>query len=110
VQYGQALFKFQATQHRLAEMFVEVQAVRSILLCGLAHIDAEAAARRRAVAAAAIVAANSGRLVGDFSIQLHGGIGMTDEYRIGHYYKKLVTFAQLHGGSDWQLARLAACG
>jgi alkylation response protein AidB-like acyl-CoA dehydrogenase len=108
VQFGQALFNFQATQHRLAEMFVEVQEVRSILYCGLAHIDAAPAARRRAVSAAVVVAAGSGRVVADLAVQMHGGIGMTDEYRIGHYYKRLLAFWLLYGGTQEQLARLAA--
>jgi alkylation response protein AidB-like acyl-CoA dehydrogenase len=108
VQFGQPLIKFQATQHRLAEMFVEVQEVRSILYFTLANIDGPTAARQRAVAAAVTLATNSARVVGDLSVQLHGGIGMTDEYRIGHYYKKLVAFTLLYGGKDTQPARLAA--
>jgi alkylation response protein AidB-like acyl-CoA dehydrogenase len=110
VQFGQPLSKFQATQHRLAEMFVEVQEMRSILYCGLAHIDAEPAQRRRAVSAAKVVAASSGRLVAGLGIQLHGGIGMTEEYRVGHYFKKMVTTEKLFGDVDYHLARLAGGG
>jgi len=108
VQFGQPLIKFQAIQHRLAEMFVEVQEMRSILYCGLAHIDAEAAERRRAVSAAKIVACGGGRLVTGLGIQLHGGIGMTEEYRVGHYFKKMVTTDKLFGDVDYHLARLAS--
>jgi alkylation response protein AidB-like acyl-CoA dehydrogenase len=110
VQFGQPLSKFQATQHRLAEMFVEVQEMRSILYCGLAHIDAEAAVRSRAVSAAKVVACGGGRLVTGFGIQLHGGIGMTDEYRVGHYFKKMVTTEKLFGDLDYHLTRLAFGG
>ena len=110
VQFGQPLNKFQATQHRLAEMFVEVQEMRSILYCGLAHIDAEPAERRRAVSAAKVVACGGGRLVTGLGIQLHGGIGMTDEYRVGHYFKKLVTAEKLFGDVDYHLTRLAFGG
>ena len=108
IQFGQPLIKFQAVQHRLAEMFVEVQEMRSILYCGLAHIDAEVPERRRAVSAAKVVAGGAGRLVAGLGIQLHGGIGMTEEYRVGHYFKKLVTMDKLFGDSDYHLARLAA--
>ena len=107
VQFGQALFKFQATQHRLAEMFVEVQEVRSILYCGLAHLDAERATRRRMVSAAKAVTAQAGRLVGGLGIQLHGGIGMTDEYRVGHYFKHLVVFEKLYGDTEYHLSKVA---
>jgi alkylation response protein AidB-like acyl-CoA dehydrogenase len=107
-QFGQPLFNFQATQHRLAEMFVEVQETRSILYCGLAHIDSEALARRRAVSAAKVVTANAGRIVGGLGIQLHGGMGMTEEYSVGHYFKKFITTEKLFGDTDYHLARLAA--
>ena len=107
VQFGQPLFKFQATQHRLAEMFVEVQEVRSILYCGLAHLDAERATRRRMVSAAKAVTAQAGRLVGGLGIQLHGGIGMTDEYRVGHYFKHLVVFEKLYGDTEYHLSQVA---
>lgn len=107
VQFGQSLFKFQATQHRLAEMFVEVQEVRSILYCGLAHLDAERTTRRRMVSAAKAVTAQAGRLVGGLGIQLHGGIGMTDEYRVGHYFKHLVVFEKLYGDTDYHLTQVA---
>lgn len=106
-QFGQPLFKFQATQHRLAEMFVEVQETRSILYCGLAHIDSEPRARRRAISAAKVVAANAGRIVGGLGIQLHGGMGMTEEYSVGHYLKKFITTEKLFGDTDYHLARLA---
>jgi alkylation response protein AidB-like acyl-CoA dehydrogenase len=106
VQFGQPLGKFQATQHRLAEMFVEVQETRSILYCGLAHIEATAAARRRAISAAKVVAASAGRIVGGLGIQLHGGIGVTEEYRVGHYFKKLVVTEKLLGDTDHHLRRL----
>ena len=105
-QFGQPLLKFQATQHRLAEMFVEVQETRSILYCGLAHIDAPAPARRRAVSAAKVVAANAARIVGGLGIQLHGGIGMTEEYSVGHYFKRFITTEKLCGDTDYHLARL----
>jgi len=106
-QFGQPLFRFQATQHRLAEMFVEVQETRSILYCGLAHIDSEAPARRRAISAAKVVATNAGRIVGGLGIQLHGGMGMTEEYSVGHYFKKFITTEKLCGDTDYHLVRLA---
>jgi alkylation response protein AidB-like acyl-CoA dehydrogenase len=106
-QFGQPLAKFQALQHRLAEMFVEVQETRSILYRGLAYIDAPAAERKSAVSAAKLVAAGAGRVVGEQGIQLHGGVGMTDEYQVGHYYKRLIALEKAFGDVDYHLERLA---
>lgn len=107
VQFGQAIGKFQALQHRLAEMFVEVQEARSILCCGLAHVEADAPLRRAMISAARIVAVNAARIVGGQGIQLHGSIGVTAEYVVGHYYKHLLAFEKIHGDAHWHLERFA---
>jgi alkylation response protein AidB-like acyl-CoA dehydrogenase len=109
-QFGQPLIRFQALQHRLAEMFVEIQETRSILYRGLAYIEAPAAERRAAVSAAKVVAANAGRVVGEQGIQLHGGVGMTQEYQVGHYYKRLIALEKSFGDVDYHLERLAGSG
>jgi len=104
-QFGQPIGKFQALQHRMAEMFVEVQETRSILYRGIAHLQDAPAARRQAVSAAKVMLGSAGRFVGGQGIQLHGGIGVTDEYRIGHCYKRLLVLEKLYGDSDWHLGR-----
>ena len=104
-QFGQPIGKFQALQHRMAEMFVEVQETRSILYRGMAHLDGAAAARQQAVSAAKVMLGSAGRFVGGQGIQLHGGIGVTDEYQVGHYYKRLLVLEKLYGDSDWHLSR-----
>jgi alkylation response protein AidB-like acyl-CoA dehydrogenase len=106
-QFGQPLARFQALQHRLAEMFVEVQEVRSVLYRGLAYIDSAAPARQAAVSAAKVVTNTASRLVGAQGIQLHGGVGMTDEYAIGHYFKRLIAIEKAFGDSDYHVRRLA---
>jgi alkylation response protein AidB-like acyl-CoA dehydrogenase len=105
VQFGQPIGKFQALQHRMSEMFVEVQGARSILFQGLARIDAAPQARARAVSAAQVVVSHAGRFVGAQGIQLHGGMGMTDECAVGHYFKRLVTIEKSYGDADWHLRR-----
>jgi len=110
VQFGRPIGKFQALQHRMAEMFVEVQEARSILYCGLANIDAVPALRTRAIAAMKVVMANAGRIVGGSAIQLHGGMGLTAECAAGHYYKKLVAFDMVYGDVDENLDRLVRQG
>jgi alkylation response protein AidB-like acyl-CoA dehydrogenase len=107
VQFGQPIGKLQALQHRMAEMFVEVQEVRSILYCGIAHLHAEPSVRGAVISAAKLVTLEAGRIVGGQGIQLHGGIGMTQEYAVGHYFKKLVTFERTYGDGDWHVDRLA---
>lgn len=107
VQFGQPIGKLQALRHRMAEMFVEVQEVRSILYCGLAHLNAEAAVRGAIISAAKLVTLEAGRIVGGQGIQLHGGIGVTEEYAVGHYFKKLVAFEKTYGDGAWHLQRLA---
>jgi alkylation response protein AidB-like acyl-CoA dehydrogenase len=108
VQFGQPIGKFQALQHRMAEMFVEVQETRSILYRGMALLEAAPAERKRAVSAAKVVACNAGKFVGAQGIQLHGGIGMTEEHSIGHYYKKLVAFEKRFGDTEFHVSRY--CG
>jgi alkylation response protein AidB-like acyl-CoA dehydrogenase len=108
VQFGQAIGKFQALQHRMAEMFVEVQESRSALYRGMAYLDADPAARRAAVSAAKVVVGDAARFVGGQGIQLHGGIGITEEYSVGHYFRKLAAFEKIHGDSDWHLDRFIA--
>jgi len=104
-QFGQPIGRFQALQHRMSEMFVDVQETRSIMLRGIASLDAEPAARRRAVSAAKVMLGSAGRFVGGQGIQLHGGIGLTDEHPIGHYYKRLMVLEKLYGDSEWHLSR-----
>jgi alkylation response protein AidB-like acyl-CoA dehydrogenase len=107
-QFGQPIGKFQALQHRMSEMFVEVQETRSILLRGLANLEGEPAARKQAVSAAKVMLGTAGRFVGGQGIQLHGGIGVTDEYQVGHYYKRLLALEKIYGDSDWHLDRFIA--
>jgi alkylation response protein AidB-like acyl-CoA dehydrogenase len=107
VQFGQPIGKLQALQHRMAEMFVEVQEVRSILYCGIAQLNAEVSVRGSVVSAAKLVTLKAGRIVGSQGVQLHGGIGMTEEYAMGHYFKKLVAFEKTYGDGDWHAERLA---
>ncbi len=108
-QYGQLIGDFQALRHRLADMFIETEQARSIILRGLEAV-VDAAPGRRAALAAAVKArvAQAGMFVGGQAIQLHGGIGVTDEYPVGHIFKRLFVFAQRHGGEARQVERFAA--
>jgi alkylation response protein AidB-like acyl-CoA dehydrogenase len=107
-QFGQPIGKFQALQHRMAEMFTQAQSARSMLFHGLANMDAASPQRAAAVSAAKVATAEAGFFVGSQGIQLHGGMGMTDEYPVGHYFKRLVVLEKAYGDSDWHLARYAS--
>jgi len=106
-QFGQPLAKFQALQHRMAEMFVEVQETRSILYYGLAHLNGPAEKRQVAVSRAKVVASAAGRIVGGQGIQLHGGAGLTEEYAVGHYFRHLIALERMLGDPEFHLSRLA---
>ena len=88
-------------------MFVEVQETRSALYHALAHLDAEPRERNAAVSSAMVVASEAGRIVGGQGIQLHGGVGMTDEYQVGHFFKRLLVLEKSWGDVDFHLDRIA---
>lgn len=107
VQYGKPLAQFQALQHRMAEMFVELEQSQAILYRALSRFD-DSEQRRPAVSAAKLLISKAARWVTGQCIQLHGGIGVTDEYAVGHHYKAMLTFEQRYGDSDWHLDVCAA--
>ena len=92
-------------------MLVELEQARSMALFATMMVDEpDAAERRRAISAATVQIRRSGRFVGQQAVQLHGGIGMTLEYKIGHYFKRLTAMETLFGDTDHHLAALAAAG
>jgi pimeloyl-CoA dehydrogenase small subunit len=110
-QFGVAIGAFQALQHRAVDMLVALEQARSMAM--LATMMAEApddAERRRTIAAAKVQCGRSGRYVGQQAIQLHGGIGMTEEYKVGHYFKRVTMIDTLFGDADHHLAAVADAG
>ncbi len=106
VQYGQPLARFQALQHRMAEMFVETDQARALLFRAIAAVETgEPLARARAVSAAKWLISKAGLFVTAQGIQLHGGIGTTEEYAVGHHYKAMVSFDKRLGNADFHLLR-----
>ncbi len=107
-QFGVPIGRFQALQHRAVDMFIQVEQARSmaIMACGLLS-SADAFERRRAVIAAKEFVGRAGRFVGQQAIQLHGGMGVTEELAAGHYFKRLTAIDILFGNSAWQRARFA---
>jgi alkylation response protein AidB-like acyl-CoA dehydrogenase len=107
-QFGQPLAKFQVLQHRLVDMSVAAEEARAVVHAGLQALDDDAPGAQRAVWAAKVTTSRAARLVGGQAIQLHGGIGMTDELAIGHYYKRLTLCETLFGDAEWYLKQIGA--
>jgi len=103
-QFGVAIASFQALQHRMAEMFIELEQSRSILMMALMAAEA-GEALPRPVSAAKSRIGRAMRRVGQEAIQLHGGIGVTDELDVGHYFKRLTAIETLFGNTDFHLHR-----
>lgn len=106
-QFGQAIGKFQALQHIMADMFVAAHQARSMLYFALAQLDRPAREREKAVALARVQIAEAARLVSRKSIQLHGGYGVTDEYEVSHHYRRQLVIEKLYGDLVHSLARAA---
>lgn len=107
-QFGKPLASFQVLQHRLADMHIACEESRAVTHAALTAVDEGDPDARRAIWTAKVHVARAARFVGGQSIQMHGGMGMTDDMGIGLYYKRLSVFEAMHGDADWHVARLTA--
>jgi len=109
-QFGVAIGSFQALQHRMADMLLEIEQARSAVINAAAALGAERKVRERAVSAAKYSIGRIGALVAQECIQLHGGIGMTWELPLAHYAKRLVMIDHQLGDEDHHLERFVELG
>ncbi|WP_418315064.1 acyl-CoA dehydrogenase family protein [Piscinibacter sakaiensis] len=109
-QFGVAIGNFQALQHRMADLLLEIEQARSAVINAAAAIDADRTTRERALSAAKLTIGRIGALVAEECVQLHGGIGMTWELPLPHYAKRLVMIDHQLGDEDHHLARFIALG
>jgi len=110
-QFGVPIGSFQILQHRAADMFVALEQARSMSMFATMAADFDSAKERAdAVAAAKVQIGKSAKFVGQQSIQLHGGIGMTMEAKIGHYFKRLTMIENTLGDTDYHMRRVAEGG
>jgi pimeloyl-CoA dehydrogenase small subunit len=110
-QFGVPIGSFQVLQHKAVDMLVAIEQARSIMFYGtMMAAEADANARRKAMAAVKAQIGRSGQAVGQIGTQLHGGIGMTMEYKGGHYFKRLAIIDTMFGDADHHLATLARMG
>ena len=107
-QFGEPIGKFQALQHRLANMYMaEQRSISAVTMLRYALQNASPQQRQQAVSAAKVQIDKSGRYIGQQAIQLHGGIGITDEYIVSHYFKRLTAIGAQCGDLNFHLDRLA---
>jgi pimeloyl-CoA dehydrogenase small subunit len=110
-QFGVAIGSFQVIQHKSVDMFTALEQARSMAyLATMMASEDNADERRRSISAAKVQIGRSARFVGETGIQLHGGIGMTMEYKAGHYFKRLTMIEMAFGNSDHHLRMLAKAG
>jgi alkylation response protein AidB-like acyl-CoA dehydrogenase len=106
-QFGAPLAKFQVLQHRVADMAIALEQLKSMACAAAMAVQAdEPVQRRRLVSAAKVLTSQKSREIGLTAIQLHGAMGMTDECRVGHYAKRLMVIGQSLGDAPWHLKRM----
>jgi len=108
-QFGQPIGRFQALQHRMADMFIHSEQATSMsYLAAVKCNDPDLVERRRALSAAKVVIGQAGRYIAQQSIQLHGGMGMTDEMIVSHYFKRLTAVDLTFGDTDFHTQQFIA--
>ncbi|AMO60695.1 acyl-CoA dehydrogenase [Mycolicibacterium phlei] len=104
-QFGQPIGSFQALQHRMVDMYMELEQAVSAAYLAVLNLDAEPAVRAKAVSAAKATIGRAARFIGQQAVQLHGGMGMTEELAIGHYFKRLTALQYEFGPTDFHVSR-----
>jgi alkylation response protein AidB-like acyl-CoA dehydrogenase len=108
-QFGVPIGKFQALQHKMADMVLHIEQARSMAyLASVRCTDTDLARRRRDLSAAKVVVGQACRFVGQQAVQLHGGMGVTDELDVSHYFKRLMAIEMQFGSTDTHLEQVAA--
>ena len=107
-QFGVPIGKFQVLQHRMVDMFVNYEQSVSITLMVTLKLDENETERAKAASAAKVTIGKAGRFVGQQAVQIHGGMGMTDELNVGHYFKRLTMIDALFGSTDHHLKRYSS--
>ena len=106
-QFGAPIGSFQVLQHRMVDMYMEVEQSAAAVYLAILNLDADPIARARAVSAAKATVGRAAQFVGQQAVQLHGGMGMTEELAIGHYFKRLTALQFEFGSTDHHVARYA---
>ena len=107
-QFGRAIAEFQVIQHRLVDMFMATEESVSMALLATIKLGESDAERAKAVSGAKVAIGRHGRFVGQNAVQTHGGMGVTDEMRVGHYFKRVTMIDATFGNVDYHLKRYIA--
>ena len=107
-QFGVAISSFQALRHRAADMKMQLELARSMSYYASLKLNTPAPERRAAMARAKFQLGNSMRFIGQQAVQMHGGIGVTDEYIVGHYFKRLTQMEMTFGDTLYHLGEVSS--
>lgn len=107
-QFGRAIGTFQALQHRVSDMLIELEQARSAVIGSAGYLEADTRLRNRYASAAKNLMGRAGRLIAEEAIQMHGGIAMTQEYELAHIAKRIVMADHMLGDTDHHLERFIA--
>ena len=102
-QFGTPIGKFQVLQHRMVDMFMEYEQCKSLLYMATMKNEESAPDAKKAISGLKYQVGKAGKFVGQQSVQLHGGMGVTDELNVGHYFKRLTTIGTIFGNADFHL-------
>lgn len=106
-QFGQPIGSFQVLQHRMVDMYMELEQAVAAVYLAILNLDADEATRGRAVSVGKATVGRAARFIGQQAVQLHGAMGMTEELAIGHYFKRLTAMQYEFGSTDQHIARYA---
>ena len=104
-QFGTSIGRFQVVQHRMVDMFMEYEQCKSLLYMATMKHEEGSADAKKAISGLKYQVGKAGRFIGQQAVQLHGGMGVTDELNVGHYFKRLTTVGTIFGNSDYHLKK-----
>ncbi len=107
-QFGVPIGSFQALQHRMVDMLMACEQAQSVLMWAVMAFASGRGESKRAVSAIKYLVGTTGRALGEDAIQIHGGMGVTWELDVAHYFKRLTAIGTLFGDADWHLDKLAS--
>ena len=109
-QFGQPIGKFQVLQHRMVDMFMQYEQCVSMTYMVNLKLDEEYNERRKAASGAKVQISKAAKFIGQSAVQLHGGMGMTDELNVGHYFKRFSMIENSYGNVDHHLKKYSTVG
>ena len=104
-QFGTPIGKFQVLQHRMVDMFMEYEQCKSLLYMATMKHEEGASDAKKAISGLKYQVGKAGKFIGQQAVQLHGGMGVTDELNVGHYFKRLTTVGTIFGNTDYHLKK-----